>query len=441
MARLNKAAVSPAVTTHEGGPAVAHLAPLQQLKRSVMSCLLWENEFYEDGQEISARIIEFANKVTPEQLAATALEARNTHNLRHAPLLLLEILSKAGSGRKDHLVADTVAGTVQRVDEMPELLAVLWRNGHKMVPAQMRNGLARVFSKFDEYQFAKYDRPDKVKLRDVLRLVRPKPEDEERSALYKRIKLGTLARPDTWESALVGGADKKETFERLLREHKLGYMALLRNLRKMAEVGVNRDLVQEAILARRGGAHRVLPFRYVAAARAAPQYEPALDKALCAAIAEMPVLPGHTFVLVDVSGSMAEKLSGKSDMRRVDAAAALASLIPGDVRVFIFHNECEEIPARRGMAGVDAIVNHLGGGTNLGHAVMYVNGLMKSEDRLIVISDEQTADYVPQPKTERSYMINVASARNGIGYGKPWMHFDGFSEGVLRFILAYENAE
>jgi hypothetical protein len=46
-----------------------------------------------------------------------------------------------------------------------------------MLPAQMRKGLARAFGKFDEYQLAKYDRDGVVKLRDVLRLARPKPKE------------------------------------------------------------------------------------------------------------------------------------------------------------------------------------------------------------------------------------------------------------------------
>jgi 60 kDa SS-A/Ro ribonucleoprotein len=134
---------------------------------------------------------------------------------------------------------------------------------------------------------------------------------------------------------------------------------------------------------------------------------------------------------------MEAKLSGKSDMRRVDAAAALASIIPGDVRVFIFNTGCEELAARRGMAGVDNIVCHVGGGTYLGAAVTRINDL-KEIDRLIVITDEQSADRIPDPAAPQAYMINVASAQNGVGYGR-WTHIDGFSEGVLRFIREREN--
>ena len=427
-----------AARTHEGAPAFATLSAEQRLRRSVMSCLLWEDEFYEDGQSIADRIIANAMRVTPQVLAALAVEAREIFHLRHVPLLLLEVLSRTGKG--DRLVADTVARVVQRADEPGELVALHHRLGTKrMLPAQMRKGLARAIAEFDAYEFAKYDRDSAVKLRDVLRLVRPTPKDDAQSALWKRVKERTLAMPDTWEVALSGGADKRATFERLLRERKLGYLALLRNLRNMVQAGVDVDLVRQAILARKGGAQRVLPFRYVAAARAAPQFEPALDQALCAAIAEMPALPGKTIVLVDVSGSMTSRMSRKSDLTRMDAAAALGAIVPGDLRLFTFSSGLVEVPPRRGMAGVDAIVrSQHHGSTNLGSAVGKINAL--AHDRLIVVTDEQSHDRVPEPEAKYAYMINVASKRNGAGYGR-WTHIDGFSEAVLRFIHEVERAQ
>ena len=435
MARLNVASHKP-VFTHEGTPAFGHLRPEQQLRRSVMSCLLWEDEFYEDSQSIAARIMAAALATAPETLAAIAIEARDVFNLRHAPLLLLEALSISGKGKP--LVADTVARVIQRVDELAEMVTLHHKLGTKrMIPAQMRKGLARAFGKFNEYALAKYDRDGAVKLRDVLRLVRPTPKDEEQSALWKRVKDRTLAAPDTWEVALSGGGDKKETFERMLRDGTLGYLALLRNLRNMAQADVDPDLVKAAIVARKGGAQRVFPFRYIAAARAAPQFEPALDQALIEAISEMKPLVGKTIVLVDVSGSMDDKLSAKSDMTRIDAGAALAAICPGDVRMFSFSERLVEVAPRRGMAGVDAIRgSQRHGGTYLGAAIQALNE--HKHDRLIVITDEQSHDKVPEPRAKLAYMINVASAKNGVGYGR-WTHIDGFSEGVLRYIGEHER--
>src|SRR4029453_6199327 len=108
-------------------------------------------------------------------------------------------------------------------DELGELVAMHHKFGKKkMIPAQMRKGLARAFTKFDEYGLAKYDRDSTVKLRDVLRLVRPTPANDEQSALWKRVKDRALVTPDTWEAALSGGADKKPTFGRMRRAQKLG---------------------------------------------------------------------------------------------------------------------------------------------------------------------------------------------------------------------------
>ena len=416
--------------TFEGAPALAPKNPLAELRRAVASCLLWEDQFYEDGVSIADRISSLVAVCDPAAVAALAVEARTSMKLRHAPLWLLSGLAKAGHGAD----ADTYAATINRADEMGELIAMHWKDGKKPIPAQMKRGIAKAFAKFDAYRLGKYNRKTAVTLKDVLRLVHPKPENDEQATLWKSIIDGTLASPDTWEVALSGGADKKETFERLLREGNLGYLALLRNLRNMVQANVDSGLVREAILARKG-AHNVLPFRYVAAARYAPQYEPALDEALCAAVEQLPILPGKTCVLVDVSGSMDCPLSAKSDMQRIDAAAALASIIHGDVRVVTFSHHVVEVPPRRGMAGVDAIKrSQPHGGTYLGQAVAAVNAQIPY-DRLIVITDEQSHDPVGSPKG-RGYMINVAAFKNGVGHG-PWTRIDGFSENVLRFI--HEN--
>lgn len=430
--RVNTAVKQHKIYTAEGAPA-KHINAEQQLRRSVLSCLLWEKEFYEDGLSIADRITQTAAHCSKETVSNLAIEARNTFGLRHAPLLLLlDLIRRGGTG-----VAETIALTIRRADEMAELVALYWKDGKRPLSKQMKLGLALAFGKFSEYQLAKYNRDGAVKLRDVLFLVHPKPADEERAALQKRVANNELVTPDTWEVALSGGADKRETFERLLREQKLGYLALLRNLRNMVDVGCDLSLVKDAIVARKG-AELVFPFRYVAAARAAPRLEPVLDQALCESIAAAPALKGHTIVLVDVSGSMGYKLSGKSDLTRMDAAATLASVIHADdLAVFTFSDRMVQVPPRRGMAGVDAVVKSQShGGTRLGMAIQSINSV--PHDRLIVITDEQSHDSVPDPVAKRAYMINVASNKNGVGYGR-WIHIDGFSEAVIRYMVESEQ--
>src|SRR5438094_8886506 len=99
------------------------------------------------------------------------------------------------------------------------------------------------------------------------------------------------------EVALSSGADKREAWERLLREQNLGALALLRNLRNMREAGVDESLVLSAIRSMSTG--RVLPFRFLAAARYAPRWEEALEQVMLKCVAGTEKLPGKTIVLVD----------------------------------------------------------------------------------------------------------------------------------------------
>lgn len=61
--------------THEGAPA-ATISPEAALRRCVLACMLWENEFYESGETIAARIRALVPQVAPETVAALAVEAR-----------------------------------------------------------------------------------------------------------------------------------------------------------------------------------------------------------------------------------------------------------------------------------------------------------------------------------------------------------------------------
>ncbi len=197
---------------------------------------------------------------------------------------------------------------------------------------------------------------------------------------------------------------------------------------------------------------RVLPFRFLAAARYAPQWEEALEQAMLKCVAGAEKLPGKTIALVDVSGSMTVPLSRRSEMLRTDAGYGLAVLlreIAEKVVVFSFSDNLVEVPARRGFALRDAInTSQPHNSTQLGKAVETLNRKEKY-DRLIVITDEQAHDGVPAPVSGRwsdgrprpsGYMINVASYKNGVGYSK-WTHIDGWSESVIQYIRALEQTE
>ena len=212
------------------------------------------------------------------------------------------------------------------------------------------------------------------------------------------------------------------------REHAIGL--------HRGECVEDERLVLDALAAMK--TDRVLPFRFLAAARHAPQWEEGLESAMIRSVASREKLAGHTVLLVDVSGSMVAPISRRSEMQRTDAAYGLAILlreIAEKVSIYTFSNDAKRVPPRRGFALRDAMeASQPHSGTYLGKALDAVDA---PYDRIIVITDEQSHDRISAPRGT-GYVINVASARNGVGYG-PWVHIDGWSEAVLEYIREAER--
>ena len=356
MSRLNVALKQEPVFTAEGGRA-AHISAEQELRRTIAACMLWEDGFYESGEDIADRIKSLVPKCRPDFVAACAYEARTKMKLRHAPLLLVAVM--AGAVPHARLVSKLLPDVIQRADELSEFVAIYAKvNGvspgavKKKLSAQVKQGLAKAFQKFDEYALAKYDHGSAaVKLRDVLFLVHAKPKDAEQDSLWKRLISGTLASPETWENRLSRGEDKKATFEQMMADGELGALAFLRNLRNMREAGVDEASVVK--YADKVDISRVLPFRFIAAARAVPAWETILEPMMLRACEGREKLHGRTIVLLDVSGSMGGPISEKSDLSRLDAACGLAILLRElcqSAEVMTFSNKVVQVPARRGAA-------------------------------------------------------------------------------------------
>lgn len=441
--------------THEGAPASAINAE-QELRRSLMACMLWESTFYEDGVDVAERIVSLVPKVNPPAVAAMAVEAREKMHLRHAPLWLVRAMVASDAHRP--YVRKTLARVIQRADEMGEFLSLLWGGKEGKLPASVKKGLADAFGRFDAYRLAKYNRDTAITLRDVLFMCHAKPKDDAQAALWKQLVDDTLPAPDTWEVALSAGKDKKLTWERLISENKLGGLAMLRNLRNMQEAGVEAQWIRAGL--QQMNASRVLPFRFIAAARYAPQHEPDLEAAMFRCCTARPKLPGKTILVVDVSGSMYGKtISAKSELNRAQVACSLAVLVrelcerqaiyatAGDDRREIHATAC--VPPRRGMALADAIYAMTaplgGGGIFMTQCMEAIQAAEKDADRTIVITDEQDCERTNRSRAPsnavplgRGYIVNVGTYKNGVGYGR-WTKVDGWSDAVLDYIAASEG--
>lgn len=476
MSSINTRTKPAPVFTHMGARAERNSA-FDQLRRTVMTCMLWEDRFYENGEAVAERIKRLVHSVHLYEAATIAMYARNEMKLRHVPLLIVREMARHPKLSTDpRTVSYTLAEVIQRADELTEFLAIYWAEGKCPLSKQVKLGLAAAFQKFSEYELAKYNRNKDIRLKDVLFLCHSKPLDVKDHAgwtkahrtehnakmawveknrpgqtikyergftdgelLYGKLIYDQLATPDTWEVELSQSKNKSESWARLLSDQRLGDLAFLRNLRNMKEAGISDFSIKAYGDERRWG--RVLPFRFIAAARTNPSLEHYIEPWMLKAIEHQPKLPGRTIFLVDISGSMfGTKVSAKSDLDRFDAAAALTVLgreLCEEVTVLSFSNNIETIPARRGFGLVDAIRDsQRHGGTYLGKALREAHAL--PHDRIIVITDEQSSDTVHFP-LKNAYIIDVGGYERGIKYEGNVTRISGWSEAIFDFILELES--
>lgn len=441
--RVNaRAAFAAPQPIHEPG-AKQTFSPSFELDRLVSACLLGEDQFYVDGVSIEARIRELAAKVEPSVLADIAVRARKELGLRHTPLLLLVVMAERGFTVSLRTAARDILRTPK--DAM-DLLALWWKGGKRKVPHAFMRAFRDGFERWTDYQVAKYATLSNVgvRLRDIARLSHPNPG--ERQDLFRALVKDDLRAPDTWEAALSRpGADKRAEWERLLSEGKLGALALVRNLRNMEQVGVEPALVREALSKTR--ASDVWPWQALAAAREAPAYTHDLDALMIRSAGAMPRIPGKTGILVDVSGSMDDRLSAKGTMKRMDAAAGLAVVLREACETAVigsFSNLLVRLddPLPRGATLANAIVgSQPHSGTQLVFAVESMVATTPDLDRLIVVTDEQANGYGSFAGTlsmPKSYVINLASYQRGVAWNGPVTRINGWSGAVVRWIALEE---
>ena len=393
---------------HEGAEAF-RLSAEMELYTAVVTASLGD-KFYETASERIERIAGLVGKCDAQFVAKLAVYARQKMNLRSVPLLLVVELAKTHKG--DDLVSRTVEKVIMRADEIMELLhCYQWRNQDNAVDCylwskqdrafkktgykkklcnlshQIQVGLQKAFNKFDEYQFAKYDRDNlDVKLRDALFIAHPKAKDQAQQEIFDKIVNKSLETPYTWETQLSAlgqqqfdtKKDRKQAltklWEELIDSGKLGYMALLRNLRNMLDNDVSIDKI-ESVAARLADEKEVLhskqlPFRFLSAYKKISGTTPyshmkwnahegieqtkekteeqkqaeekenhiieALEKAVLASAQNIAGFDENTRVLIasDVSSSMYLPISMKSTINNYDIGLMLS---------MILNNRCKNV--------------------------------------------------------------------------------------------------
>ena len=481
------------VNNYEGAEAYKVTAAMELY--SAVAATSLSNTFYEKADARMIRIRELIAKNDAEFVAKLAVYAREKMYLRSVPLVLAVEMAKANSGNA--AVGKAVARVVQRADEITELLAYYQMANERKhtkklnkLSKQVQKGLAVAFNKFDEYQFTKYNRDAEVKMRDALFLVHPKAKDEAQQVLFNKIARNELKTAYTWETELsAAGQAKYENIEakekafaakwdELIASGKMGYMALLRNLRNVLEAKVT-DKTLEMVCANLADANAVakskqFPFRFVSAYRELKDVKrgytarvmDALEEAVIASAANIAGFDKNTRVLVavDLSGSMQSPMSAKSSVQKYEAGLILAMLLKNrcaNVMTGIFGDRYKliQVPSKGVLANVETFsqrVAELGHGTNGYLVIKDLVDRKEIVDKVMVFTDLQMWNsngsngstissewkkYKEIAPGAKIYLFDLA------GYGTSPLHVEGndvfmiagWSDKVFEVMNAIEN--
>jgi len=368
---------------------------------SILLTSFMMDQFYRSATDTMVRMFELMDSIEDKRfIAQTAIFARNQFGMRSVTHATAAYIAKAVKGER--WTKSFFEKVVHRPDDMTEILSLYFtlfgnpkRSKHGgEVPSAVRKGFGMALQRLTEYQLAKYQaKTASVSLVDVINMVHP-PGNDRIGALID----GTLPPAETWEVRLTKAGQeatsesdkarlKEEAWTSLIRERKLGYFALLRNLRNIstqapAVLDEALEMLCDPSLVRKS---LVLPFRFTTAydiMRENRKIAVALNKALEVSMANVPRFAGRTLVVLDVSGSM----NGRpADIGSLFAAVLVKS---SDADMMVFSDRARYVPYNPldSVTTIRDSFRFAAGGTNF-HAIFRT--IDKPYDRIILLSDMQ----------------------------------------------------
>ncbi len=410
MALFNfKTSVGNKTRNFAGGHAFVQTPQIQLV--SILLTSFAQDQFYRTATSTFDDIIKLLPMVDAQFAAKAAVFARNEYGMRSITHVLAAELAAHASGQPwSKSFYDRI---VRRPDDMLEIAAYYFGKGGKTLPNAMKKGFASAFARFDAYQLARYRGEQKaVKLVDLVNLVRPVPNERNALAL-KQLVQGELKSQATWEAKLSKAGQMAETdgekgelkaavWVELLQDGKLGYPALLRNLRNIAEQApdMTGEVVRQLTNRARIRQSMVLPFQFLSAIDAINDLNTgnkrailhALNQALELSLDNVPRFEGRTLVVLDDSGSMTggRRVYASRTPIQIGALFAAALFKANDADLMRFSDDASyvrENPSDSLSGIADRLVkNARSAGTNF-HAVFLA--LNKQYDRIIILSDMQ----------------------------------------------------
>lgn len=410
MARFNLPFFKKATVNLAGGKAFAQTPELELV--SIVLTSFANDQYYRSAPDTFARLKELIALCDKRFVAQAAVYARTKFGMRSITHVVASELAKHIGG--EPWAKDFYNAVVYRPDDMMEVLAYHTASNGK-VTNPMKKGFAKAFDKFDRYALAKYRGESKeFKLVDVVNLVHPKPTVANAEAINALVK-GELRSFDTWETELTQAGQaattddekaelKKDAWVKLIREKKIGYFALLRNLRNV--VVQAPEVLDEALallvderLIRKS---LVLPFRFLTAydelqklteGNDVPKVLVALSKAVDISVSNVPKFDGKTLVVLDVSGSM----EGRPAQIGSLLAAVLIKSNAADFMVFSDNAKYRNVNPLDSTLTIAQSIRFASGGTNF-HAIF--STAKRKYDRVVILSDMQGWMGVDTPLAE-----------------------------------------
>ena len=448
-----------------GAPAYSMDAK-SKLVTQVLCSFFDEERFYGKNTEDMTQTIKRVIADEPQFVSNLAVFARRVFNMRSVSHVLTAYLAHETSGKP--YVRRTVEGVTLRGDDLTEIMAFYLATFGKPIPNSLRRAIADKLVTFDEYTLAKYKGDNKsVKMRDLICLCRPRPQTSKQEDLFKRCLENRLETPLTWEAELSANGNNAETWKKLIDSGKVGYMALLRNLRNIIKANPSNiqtvyDITQDPERVRKS---KQLPFRFYSAYKAVTDIAGSkvfdvLENALESSVDNMPKLPGTTVIAVDVSGSMSFPVSEKSEVKCYEIAmllGLLANRICDNSIFYTFNGNINKEMVSSKCSIIEKVsATNCNGGTNMSLPFQkMINDKIKA-DRIIVLSDNMnngglwgnspTQHYADEYRKITGNNIWVHGVDlQGYGtqqfYGAKTNIIAGWSEKVLDFILLAEQGE
>lgn len=404
MSKFNKVEKSKQKTTYEGGKAYERDNATAWLNFLFSSYL--EDTFYENSNTQIKRFIELTNTIGEEYgpvfVAKAADFARNELGMRSVTHLIAAMLNH----QKFPYKRDYLRRLFYRPDDIGETFAAVEKLGDKHSHALIR-AAGDTISSLSEYQLSKYgDKKGKWNMYDLINVT------HAHSSAIDKFKNGTLEEADTWENKISGERGSSENdseWKRLVEEGKLGYLALIRNLRYIMNVDdIDRSWIADNLVPQLTNKEKirksmVFPYQIYAAYRnmrtTNPLITSALDEAFRIACGNVEELPGNSAVVLDVSGSMEDSISGHSmiSMKEVGACYAAMLYVSQDCDFIKFGNRASWREYNKN-DNIFGIIDNMtwndacGYGTDISSVFVKIGSTGKTYDRLFIISDMQTMD-------------------------------------------------